>query len=234
LTQVMAGAGAVLGIQILDHINVARRGSGRIAIPLAERGLEVHGIDASPAMVARLRRKAGAERLNVVVGDCAEVVLDRSFALVFGVYNLLLHLLSSEHQARCFVNAERHLGPGGRFVVEAAVLREAGAWPEQSLRAERVETDLVVLEATRFDPSCRRISMQRIEIAAHGVRLDPVQWIYASPAELDLMAAAAGLRLEQRWGSWIAAAPRAEDRKQISVYVRASDPDAGMVRPQSP
>src|SRR5262249_52442218 len=137
-------------------------GTGRIALPLAARGLEVHGIDASPAMVARLRDKPGGAEIPVAMGDFADVSVEGTFSLVYVVFNTFFGLLSQEEQVRCFENVARHLAADGLFVIEAFVPDMTRFARGQCLNAARVETDAVLLDASRHDPLSQRVVSQQI------------------------------------------------------------------------
>ncbi|MGH3322280.1 MAG: class I SAM-dependent DNA methyltransferase [Nocardioidaceae bacterium] len=205
----LAGQGRVLELGI---------GTGRVALPLAARGLDVHGIDASPRMVERLRAKPGGTQLPVVIGDFADVGYDGSFALVYVVFNTFFALLSQEEQVRCFAGVTARLDQGGAFAIEAFVPD-----PSRFDRGQRVQvTELgdaeVRLQASRHDSVTQRVSSQDILVAAQETRLYPVQLRYAWPAELDLMARLAGLRLAGRWGDWNREPFTTASTRHVSVY----------------
>lgn len=205
----LVGGGPVLELGV---------GTGRIALPLAGRGLEVHGIDASPAMLERLRAKPGADRVHTHLGDMGEVAVDGEFPLVFIAVNTIFMLASQDQQVGCFRAVARRLAPGGRFVVEAQVPDRALYATRQDVRAQRVEADSVVLVARRFDPVTQRMDSQQVQFGEGGVRLVPGVLRYAWPAELDLMARLAGLRLAQRWGGWLREPFTATSNLHVSVY----------------
>lgn len=213
----LAGGGPVLELGV---------GTGRVALPLAERGLEVHGVDASPAMLERLRAKPGAERVHTHLGDMAEVGVEGQFPLVFVVVNTLLMLATQDEQVRCFQSVARRLAPGGRFVVEAQVPPPALYSAPQEVRAQRVDTDSVVLAARRFDPVTQRMVAQQIQLSEAGTRLVPGVLRFAWPAELDLMARLAGLRRCHRWSGWNREPFTATSSMHVSVYERPP-PDSG-------
>jgi SAM-dependent methyltransferase len=198
-------------------------GTGRVAIPLAAAGVEVHGIDASPAMVERLRAKPGGERVRVGIGDFADVAAEGEFSLVFVVFNTFFMLLTQEEQVRCFRNAAARLAPGGVFVIEAFfpdVKRYDGG---QIVRTISIADDEVVLEVSRHDAASQRVTTQRVVLGGGGggVRLFPIQIRYAWPTELDLMARLAGLKLRARWGGWRREPFDSGSAKHVSVYERA-------------
>ncbi|MDQ3805853.1 MAG: class I SAM-dependent methyltransferase, partial [Acidobacteriota bacterium] len=194
-------------------------GTGRVALPLRERGVEVHGIDASPAMVERLRAKPGGDRIAVTLGDFAEVGVGGEFALVYVVFNTFFALLSQEAQVRCFRNVARRLSPAGVFLVEAFVPDVARYSGGQVNRATEVTLDRVVYDVAQHDPVRQYVIGQSVVIADGRVRLYPVQLRYAWPSELDLMARLAGLRLRERRGGW-QREPFTGSGKHVSVYER--------------
>jgi SAM-dependent methyltransferase len=193
-------------------------GTGRIALPLAARGLDVSGIDASEAMVARLRAKPGGSEVRVFSGDFAEVDAEGAFALVFVVFNTFFALPSQEHQLRCFRNVAAHLVPGGVFVIEAFVPDPARFTQGQTLRTVRVEADHLVLEATRHDRAKQTLDSQIVTLAEAGTRLYPVHLRYVWPTEMDLMAQLAGMRLRERWADWGGGAFSADSAQHVSIY----------------
>jgi SAM-dependent methyltransferase len=205
----LAGTGPVLELGI---------GTGRVAIPLAVRGLEVHGIDASRPMVERMLAKPGGERIDVTFGQLADVAVDRSFSLIFIVFNTFFALLSQEDQVRCFANVARRLEPGGRFAMEAFVPDVARFDRGQRVHAINVDVDRVRLDVSLHRPVEQRVDAQHVVITGEGVRLVPVALRYAWPSELDLMARLAGLRLRHRWGGWDRAPFDDDSQKHVSVY----------------
>lgn len=206
----LAGEGPALELAI---------GTGRIALPLAARGIRVDGIDIAPAMVDRLRAKPGGDRLQVTLGDFADVPVPGRYRLVFVVWNSLFNLLTQEDQVRCFENVAAHLTPDGAFLVEAYVpsflhrLRR-----DQLVEAESVEMEEVRLDVLRHDPARQRLEESHVTLSPAGVRLEPVVQRYSWPAELDLMARLAGLRLRERWGGWDRRPFDAGSALHVSVY----------------
>ena len=205
----LAGGGPALELAI---------GTGRIALPLAARGVEVHGIDTSEAMVARLRAKPGGERIPVTMGDFADVGVEGRYALVYVAFNTFFALTSQEEQVRCFANVAAHLADGGIFVLEVFVPDLARFDRGQRVNATRVEADEVLLDLALHDPLTQSVSSQHVQIDASGVRLRPVQIRYAFPAELDLMARLAGLELRERWAGWSGEPFTAASGAHVSVY----------------
>jgi SAM-dependent methyltransferase len=197
-------------------------GTGRVALPLAARGVQVHGVDASPAMVARLRAKPGGDAVPVELGDFAEVHTPGPFTLVFVVFNTLFGLLDQDAQVRCFARVAERLRPGGRFVVEAFV-PDLGRFDRgQRVGVLELGGGLVRLEASELDPVGQRISFQNAVLTEQGIRFYPGRLRYAWPAELDLMARLAGLALEERHGGWDGEPFTAASRRHVSVYRRPS------------
>lgn len=205
----LAGSGPVLELAV---------GTGRIAIPLAERGLDVHGIDASAAMVERLRSKSGGDQITVTVGDMADVAVDETFSLAFVVFNTFFALVTQDDQVRCFANVARRLAPGGCFVLEGFVPDMTRFDHGQRVTAMTVDLDEVRLDASRHRQSEQRVDAQQIRITSHGLRLVPVALRYAWPSELDLMARLAGLRLRHRWGGWDSEPFDDTSESHVSIY----------------
>jgi SAM-dependent methyltransferase len=197
-------------------------GSGRIALPLAAGGLEVWGIDASAAMVQRLRSKPGGTSVPVAIGDMAELDLSTlpggataRFGVVFVIYNTFFNLTSQAAQRRCLAAAAGRLSPGGRLVIEAFVPSTDA--PTSIVEAPVVEVDRVVLTVSR-ERTDQVIDGQHIEITEHGVRLRPWRIRYLRPDQLDELAAAAGLTLVERWSTWGGEPYEVGDVVHISVY----------------
>jgi SAM-dependent methyltransferase len=208
----LAAGGTVLELAI---------GTGRVALPLAARGLPVHGIDASEAMVAKLRAKPGGNAIPVTIGDFADLAVNGTFDLIFVVFNSLFNLTSQDDQVRCFHNVAQHLSAGGVFVVEAFVPKHADLASDQALRVVDITTDSVTLEVSVHDPVTQTVQYQYIAITQDGVRLYPVPMRYAWPSEMDLMARLAGLELRERWGGWGRSPFTESSSGHVSVYARA-------------
>jgi SAM-dependent methyltransferase len=191
-------------------------GTGRIAIPLAQRGVRVEGIELSAAMVEQLRSKPGGTDMDIHVGDMTTTQTGRTYPLVYLVFNTIFNLLTQDDQIRCFENAARHLTDDGVFLVEAAV---PSAWlpRNQYVNAERVEAETVVLDVCRYDPVTQILDENHVRFDAAGVHLSPISCRLAWPSELDLMARLAGLRLVQRWGGWDSE-PYSGEGMHVSVY----------------
>lgn len=207
----LAAGGRVLELAI---------GTGRIALGLADRGLDVHGIDASEAMVARLRDKRGGDAIPVTIGDFADVEVEGRFDLVFVAFNTFFALTTQDDQVRCFDNVARHLTDDGVFVIEAFVPDLGRFDGGQTVRALRVTNELVDLEASTHDAATQTVTSQHVVISEAGLRLQPVHLRYAWPSELDLMARLAGLALRQRWAGWDRSAFASSSGQHVSVYGR--------------
>lgn len=193
-------------------------GTGRLALPLAERGLEVHGVDGSAEMVDKLRAKPGGERIPVSLGDFARVDAGSGFALVVLALNTIFALPDQQAQVDCFANASRHLRPGGRFVIEAWVPDLGAFRNNRSLRPRVVRPDTISVEAAELDPVAQVMRTTQAVLSNGSVRVYPANHRYAWPAELDLMAQMAGLGREHRWADWRRSPFTGESREHVSVY----------------
>ena len=193
-------------------------GTGRLAVPLVERGLAVHGVDSSEAMLERLRARDGGAAIPVTVGDFTDVALEETFTLAILAYNTIYALPTQDDQVACFANVAAHLRPGGRFVLDAWVPDPAAFHAGQTLRALAVHGADVLLEAAHIDPAAQRMTTTKIRLRNGDVRLFPANHRYAWPAELDLMARLAGLRLEHRWAGWRREPFTAASTHHVSVY----------------
>jgi SAM-dependent methyltransferase len=208
----LAGRGPALELAI---------GTGRIALPLAARGIHVDGIDISPAMVDQLRAKPGGDKIPVVIGDFADVPVSGTYRLIFVVWNTLFNLLTQEDQVRCFMNVANHLTEDGSFVIEAFVpaflyrLRN-----DQYVDAEAIEVNEVRLDVLQHDAAKQMLEESHVSLSPAGIRLNPVVQRYAWPSELDLMARIAGLRLKDRWGGWGQEPFNSSSNMHVSVYGR--------------
>ena len=207
----LAGGGPALELAV---------GTGRIALPLAARGVRVDGVDLSTAMVGRLRAKPGGDRIPVTMGDFADVPVTGDYRLIYVVFNTLFNLLTQEDQMRCFENVAAHLTDDGSFVVEAFApaflyrLRD-----DQYVDAEAIGVEEVRLDVARHDPTKQLLEESHLSLSPEGIRLNPIVTRYAWPAELDLMARIAGLRLKERWDGWNRE-PFTGNHNVVSVYGR--------------
>jgi SAM-dependent methyltransferase len=195
-------------------------GTGLVALPLAARGLEVHGIDGSQAMVHRLRAKPGGEQLPVIMGNFADVDVPGTFSLIYIVYNTFFALPSQDEQVRCVRNVSKHLDDGGLFVVETVVPNLTLFKHDQEIKALTLTSDRVGLKVSQHNPVEQRIKSQHVVMLNGEIKLFPVDIRYAYPAEIDLMAQLAGLRLRHRWGGWNKENFNSTSPKHISVYER--------------
>lgn len=196
-------------------------GTGRLAIPLAARGLAVTGIDASPAMLDQLAAKLGGDRVDARLGDMADPPLSTGerYDLAFVAYNTLFNLVDPADQRRCLRAVATALAPGGRLVVEAFVPDpEATA---DAVTPRRVTADHVVLSVSRSVADRQEILGQYIDITEAGIKLRPWHIRWATVAQLDEMAAEAGLALAHRWRSWDGAPFDGGAETHISTYVTA-------------
>jgi SAM-dependent methyltransferase len=196
-------------------------GTGRIAIPLHQRGIEVYGVDASPAMVAKLHQKPGGEEISVTMGSFAELPVTGSYSLIYVLFNTFYALLTQEEQVRCFESVAQHLETDGVFVLEVFVPDLTRYRDRQAISAIGVDEDQLRIDATRIDPATQTLISQHIILSEQGVRLYPVRLRYAYPAEMDLMARLAGLRLLERWENWKGDPFSADSTKHVSVYGKA-------------
>lgn len=193
-------------------------GTGRLALPLAERGLEVHGIDGSEPMLHALQRKPGGSAIPTTVGNFADVrVESKRFALVVLAVNTIFALEDQDAQVRCFETAAYHLRDGGRFVVEAFVPTQMPAGV--SLQPRTLSAGYVGLVIADHDPARQILSTTQVVLGGTtGVRVFPVVHRYAWPSELDLMARLAGMDLEDRWADWHGSVYGAHATNHVSVY----------------
>ena len=191
-------------------------GTGRVALPLGRRGVQVHGIELSAAMVARLRDKEGGAEIDVTIGDMATARVAGQFSLVYLVFNTINNLTTQEAQVACFRNAASHLEPGGWFLVEVGVppLQRLPIG-ETTLAFDRTATHWGIDE---FDVVTQRFTSHHVRIGDGKCESVSIPFRYAWPAELDLMAQLAGLTLKQRWGNWRREPFTALSSSHISIW----------------
>jgi hypothetical protein len=193
-------------------------GTGRLALPLLGRRVAVRGVDASPAMVARLRGKPGGDRIPVAVGDFVALatLVDDRFSLIFLAFNTLFELGSQDEQVRCFCGVADRLLPGGLFVVEAVVpdLSNAG----DGIAVVAVDDGAVRLQDTHHDPLAQVVTGETVTVGDTGTERWPWSIRYATVPEIDLMARVAGLRLRARHGGWSGEPFTADSPRHVSVY----------------
>jgi SAM-dependent methyltransferase len=208
----LAGDGAALELGI---------GTGRIALPLAQRGVRVHGIDLSEAMVARLREKPGAEQIGVTIGDFATARVDDTFSLVYLVFNTIMNLTTQDEQVACFQNVAAHLEASGCFVIEVVVPDLQRIPFGESFRIFDVsESHIGIDEYEVVNQGLISHHLNRNEDGTFTKASPPFRYVW--PSELDLMARIAGLRLRERWAGWKREPFTNESTKHISVWEKPS------------
>jgi SAM-dependent methyltransferase len=203
----LAGSGAALELGI---------GTGRIALPLARRGIRVHGIDLSEAMVARLRAKPGAEDIEVTIGDFARTRVEGTFTVAYLVFNTINNLTTQGQQIACFENVAAHLEPGGCFVIEVGVPELQRLPPGETVRA--FDISATHLGFDEFDVASQGLISHHYAVVDGKLELHSVPFRYVWPAELDLMARLAGMRLRERWSDWKREPFTSESRQHVSVW----------------
>jgi SAM-dependent methyltransferase len=203
----LAGGGRALELGI---------GTGRVALPLARRGVPVHGIDLSRAMVARLRAKPGGDAIGVTIGDFATTRVDGTFAVVYLVFNTIMNLTSQETQVACFRNAAAHLSPGGCFVIEVGVPDLRRLPPGQTAVPSEVSPHRWAFDL--YDTATQAMSSNYIQLSEGRGEYTSIPFRYVWPAELDLMAQLAGMRLRDRWEGWARQPFTGESRQHVSVW----------------
>jgi SAM-dependent methyltransferase len=199
-------------------------GTGRIALRLAERGIRMHGVDASPSMVEKLRSKPGGAEIPVEMGNFANLKIGGRFSLVYVVFNTFFGILTQDDQVRCFARVAKRLTPDGAFVIEAFMPNLS-----QYDRGQRTSTTLIsdestILNVSKLDAAEQRVRSQHIVIDDAGTHRYPVELRFAYPPELDLMARIAGMRLRERWGGWDRRPFTSESANHISVYELVPQP----------
>jgi len=195
-------------------------GTGRIALPLASRGIPVHGIDMSQAMVAKLRAKPGGESVGVTVGDFATTRVDGSFRLAYLVFNTIMNLTTQEAQVACFRNVAAHLEPGGCFVVEVMVPDLRRLPPGQNAVAFEISESRWAFDV--YDVATQQMSSNYFQIGESQGEYAFFPFRYVWPAELDLMAQLAGMRLRERWDGWTGQPFGSESRQHVSIWEKAA------------
>jgi SAM-dependent methyltransferase len=196
-------------------------GTGRIALPLASRGVPVHGIDLSRAMVARLRAKPGGDAVGVRIGDFATTRVDGTFSLVYLVFNTIMNLTTQDAQVACFGNAAAHLEPGGCFVIELGVPQLRRLPPGQDILPWRLSEEQIVCYS--YDFATQAMRGHYVNFSDGRGEYSTIPFRYVWPSELDLMARLAGLRLRERWGGWAREPFTGESRQHVSVWEKPAD-----------
>lgn len=193
-------------------------GTGRIALPLKEKGIDIHGIDASASMVKKLRAKPDGKAVPITFGDFSKVAVEGKYDLIFVVFNTFFSLTTQEEQLECLQNVAKHLTGGGAFLIEAFVPDTGRFDRGQSVRATEVSENVVKIDISKHDPVMQQVSSQHVVITDNGIRLYPVSLRYTWPSELDMMARVAGMKLVDRWGDWDRGVFSSSSGKHISVY----------------
>jgi len=196
-------------------------GTGRIALPLAARGVAVHGIDLSMAMVDRLRAKPGAEGIGVTIGDFSTAKIDGTFRLAYLVFNTIMNLTTQAAQVTCFRNAAAHLQPGGCFVIEVSVPDLQRLPPGETIHAFHVSESRWSLD--EYDIATQGLTSHHLRLLEGSLERHSVPFRYAWPSELDLMAQLAEMRLRERWAGWKREPFTSDSRKHVSVWEKPTD-----------
>ena len=194
-------------------------GTGRIALPLAARGVPVLGIDLSAAMVAEMRRKPGGDAIPVTIGDFATTKVDGRFSLAYLVFNTIMNLTTQNEQVECFRNVARHLEPGGHFVVEVGVPDLQRLPPGEVFRPFDISEHHLGFD--EYDVVNQGLVSHHYAVENGELRLGSFPFRYVWPAELDLMARIAGMTLEERWAGWSKQPFTGESRSHVSVWTKA-------------
>jgi SAM-dependent methyltransferase len=203
----LAGDGAALEFGI---------GTGRIALPLAQRGIRVHGIDLSEAMVARLRAKPGSEEIGVTTGDFATTTVQGTFSVAYLVFNTIMNLTTQDEQVACFENAAAHLEPGGCFVIEVGVPGLQRLPPGETVRAFAVTPTHLGFD--EYDVARQGLISHHYSLDDGSLEVVSMPFRYVWPSELDLMARLAGMTLRERWSGWKREPFTSESTKHVSVW----------------
>ena len=203
----LAGKGRALELGI---------GTGRIALPLAQRGVPVHGIELSNAMVARLRAKPGGEVVGVTIGDMATTRVDGSFSVAYLVFNTIMNLTTQAAQVACFRNVAAHLEDGGCFVVEVGVPGLRHLPPGETFHAFHVSESRWGID--EYDVRNQGLTSHHFETVDGKLERFSAPFRYVWPSELDLMAQLAGMSLRERWAGWEREPFTSENETHVSVW----------------
>ena len=191
-------------------------GTGRIALPLAQRGVPVHGIELSKAMAARLRAKPGGEDIGVTIGDFATTTVNGPFSVAYLVFNTIMNLTTQDGQVACFRNVAAHLEPGGCFVIEVGVPGLQRLPPGETIHAFHVSESRWGLD--EYDVARQGLTSHHFRIVDGRLERLSIPFRYAWPSELDLMAQLAGMRLRDRWSGWKREPFTSDSRTHVSVW----------------
>jgi SAM-dependent methyltransferase len=203
----LAGSGRALELAI---------GTGRIALPLAQRGVPVHGIDLSKSMVARLRAKPGGEDIDVTIGDFATTTVEGTFSVAYLVFNTIANLTTQAAQVACFRNVAAHLEPGGCFVIEVNIPALQRLPPGETIRAFHLSESRWGID--EYDVARQGLTSHHFTIVDGQLERVSIPFRYTWPAELDLMAQLAGMTLRERWSGWEREPFTSDSRKHVSVW----------------
>jgi SAM-dependent methyltransferase len=195
-------------------------GTGRVALPLIERGVEVEGVDSSEAMIDKMRAKPGGKDVKVTIGDFVDPPVEGPFDLVYIPFNTLFALTTQDEQVDCFAKVASLLNDEGVFVLDAFVPDPGRFDGHQRLAVEDIRPGVVQIEASLNVPHEQRSTSYHLILSSSGIEMHPVIVRYAWPSELDLMARLAGLRLRERWASYRRQPFVADSRSHVSVYER--------------
>jgi len=195
-------------------------GTGRVALPLAQRGVQVHGIELSTAMVAKLRAKPGGEDVGVTIGDFATTTVDGSFSLAYLVFNTIMNLTTQEAQVACFRNVSAHLQPGGCFVIEVMIPELQRLPPGETFRVFRGSETYWGID--EYDVANQGLISHHLELVDDKLERVSMPFRYAWPSEYDLMAQLAGMRLRERWGGWKREPFTSDSDKHVSVWEKVA------------
>jgi SAM-dependent methyltransferase len=205
----LAGDGAALELGI---------GTGRIALPLWQRGVRVHGIDLSPAMAERLRAKPGAHDIGVTIGDFATTRVEGEFRLAYLVFNTIMNLTTQDDQVECFRNVAAHLEPGGCFVIEVGIPELQRLPPGETVRAFTVSPTRLGFD--EYDVAAQFLVSHHYQVVDGRLEVFSTPFRYVWPSELDLMARLAGMTLRERWGGWSREPFTSDSTSHVSVWVK--------------
>lgn len=209
-------------------------GTGRVALALAARGVKMYGLDSSPAMVDKLRAKPGGAEIPVEIGDFADVRIGGRFSLIYVVFNTLFALLTQERQLRCFQRVARRLAPDGAFVIQAFVPDLSRLDRGQRTSTRFLSDERTIIDVEMVDQANQRVHAQHVVVSSDAIQRYPIELRYAYPAELDLMARIAGMRLRERWGGWDRRLFSSESVAHVSVYEPAPQPPEVPVKRAKP
>jgi SAM-dependent methyltransferase len=191
-------------------------GTGRIALPLSERGVHVHGIELSPAMVEQLRAKPGADDIGVTIGDFATTKVDGTFTLAYLVFNTITNLTTQDEQVECFRNVAAHLEPGGRFVIEVFIPVLQRLPPGETVRAFTVSPTRLGFD--QYDVATQTLFSHHYWVVDGRLEVFSAPYRYVWPSELDLMARLAGMTLRERWSGWEREPFTSDSTTHVSVW----------------